>query len=368
MSSMMGNNIRISIFGESHGKAIGITLEGLPPGFKPDREKIKKFMKRRSSSGLLWATKRKEEDIPEIVSGFYNDTTTGTPLCAMIKNTDVRSSDYEKFYNIPRPGHADLTAHARYFGFQDYRGGGHFSGRITAPIVFAGSLCKQILEEKGIQIFSHIASINDVCDKNFDPVNPNLKEIGNLREEPFPVLDKESGEKMIERILEAKKNSDSCGGTVECMAVGMPAGIGDPIFCGVESVISRAMFAIPAVKGVEFGSGFGSSKYFGSQNNDSPVFSDSGESIKYRTNNAGGIEGGITNGMPIICRIAFKPTPSIGKKQDSIDLSKRENTQLNIKGRHDPCIVPRACVVAESMMAIVLLDMYYDYFPGGKEA
>jgi len=365
MSSIWGKNIKVGIFGESHGSGIGVTMDNMPSGFEIDHEKVRNFMQRRSSNGLPWATKRKEEDIPEIISGLYKGKTTGTPICAIIRNTDVRSSDYEKTAEVPRPGHADLTAYARYKGFQDPRGGGHFSGRLTAALVFAGAICKQILEEKNIYIFSHILSISNIKDKNFNSVTKDFKELRHLKESTFPVIDSEISKKMIEEIMRAKSDHDSCGGKIECMAAGVPAGIGSPIFEGIESKIASIMFSIPAVKGVEFGLGFKSSEIRGSDNNDSPHFDEEKNSIFYGTNNAGGIEGGITNGMPIVCTVAFKPTPSISKQQQSINIKTRENTEINITGRHDPCIVPRACVVVEAAMAIALLDTYFDFYPRG---
>ncbi len=365
MSSIWGKNIKICIFGESHGSAIGVTIDNMPSGFEIDEEKIRAFLKRRSSNGLPWATKRNEDDIPEILSGVYKGKTTGTPICAVIRNTDVRSADYEKIAEIPRPGHADLTAYARYKGFQDPRGGGHFSGRLTAALVFAGAICKQILEDKNIHIFTHILSISNVNDAKFNSTTRDFKELRHLKESTFPVIDSDVSEKMIAQIMHAKDNHDSCGGKIECMAAGVPAGVGSPIFDGIESKISAIMFSIPAVKGVEFGLGFESSEISGSKNNDVPYFDESKNSIFYRTNNAGGIEGGITNGMPIVCTVSFKPTPSISKEQQSINLETGKNTVFNVNGRHDPCIVPRACVVVEAAMSIALLDAYYDFYPKG---
>ena len=363
MSSIWGKNLKISIFGESHGTAVGVTIDNIQPGLVIDEEKIKSFMKRRSSSGLAWATKRNEEDIPEIVSGLYKGKTTGTPLCAIIRNTDTRSGDYKKTISIPRPGHADLTAFARYKGFQDPRGGGHFSGRLTAPLVFAGAICRQILEEKNIHLFTHILSIMDIEDKRFNSITRDFKSLRHLKESSFPVIDSKAGEDMIKKIMEVKSNHDSCGGRVECMAAGLPAGMGSPVFEGIESKIASIMFSIPAVKGVEFGLGFGSTQITGSENNDNPYFEEGKSSIFYGSNNAGGIEGGITNGMPLVCTVAFKPTPSISMEQDSVNIETKQNTKLNVTGRHDPCIVPRACVVVEAAMAIALTDIYYDFYP-----
>lgn len=365
MSSMWGNNIKISIFGESHGQAIGVTIDNLPAGVVLDMEFINQYLKRRSPNGLPWATKRNEPDIPRILSGVFNGKTTGTPLCAIIENKDTRSEDYKKISNVPRPGHADLTAHARYGGFQDPRGGGHFSGRLTAPLVLAGAICAQILRDKKIYLYSHISSISDIKDKKFDTITRNFKNLRELPFKPFPVIDDNLGEKMKAKIIDIKNETDSLGGTIECMAVGFPAGVGSPMFDGIETKISSLMFSIPAVKGVEFGEGFGVAKLKGSQNNDNPYIDTEKGGIFYESNNAGGIEGGITNGMPITCNVAFKPTPSIAKEQSSIDLDTMKNTKISVTGRHDPCIVPRACVVVESAMAISLLDSYLQFFSQG---
>jgi chorismate synthase len=360
MSSIWGNKLKISIFGESHGEAIGVTIDGLPSGIELDLNAIEDFMQRRCANGLPWATKRKEADKPRIISGFYKGRTTGTPLCAIIENSDTRSEDYNSLTVTPRPGHADLTATARYGGHQDPRGGGHFSGRLTAPLVFAGAVCRQILEIKKVYIFGHISSIKDLEDYRFDSLTRDFKSLRDLAANPFPVLNQDIRQSMIDEIEKCRMDLDSCGGTVECMAAGMPAGTGDPIFGGMESRIASIMFSIPAVKGVEFGLGFASTKINGSQNNDTPRISDNGNSIYYTSNNAGGIEGGICNGMPIVCRVAFKPTPSIAKEQDTIDLDEMKNVRFSVKGRHDPCVVPRAVPVVEAAMAIALLDSYVE--------
>lgn len=381
MSSIWGNNLKISVFGESHGEAIGITIDGLPSGFEIDWEKIRSFMQRRMSRGMPWSTKRNEQDIPRVLSGIYQDKTTGTPLCAMIENHDARSADYSAHESIVRPGHADLTAMARYLGYSDPRGGGHFSGRLTAPIVFAGAICMQILEREKINIFGHIESIGGCHDQRFEAVRIDKKQMEELRgiaDKNFPVLNDNIREDMIGQIQMAKERLDSIGGIVECMACGVGAGLGDPIFDSVESRLSSILFSIPAVKGVEFGAGFDVSKRLGSENNDIPYFaapvsSKTGQTdglqqstqqsvkfspvIRYKTNNAGGIEGGITNGMPILFRVAFKPTPSIAREQKSIDPATKENIILQIKGRHDPCIVPRAVPVVEAACAIAILDL-----------
>lgn len=376
MSSIWGNKVKISVFGESHGEAIGVSIDGLPSGVELDMPKIETFMQRRASKGLPWTTPRQEQDQPRIISGLYQGKTTGTPLCAIIENKNTKSQDYVAQQAIPRPGHADLTAMARYSGFQDPRGGGHFSGRLTAPIAFAGAVCKQILENKNIYIFAHVESIGEIKDQRFDGVRVDLAELKKIQDKEFPILDDHVKNSMIARIIEAKEKMDSVGGVVECIACGVPAGLGDPIFDSVESRVSSILFGIPAVKGVEFGAGFEVAKHSGSQNNDIPYFAipktsnqnKTGENpvvIRYKTNNAGGIEGGITNGMPILFRAAFKPTPSIAKEQESIDLIKKENTLFKVKGRHDPCIVPRAVPVVEAVCAIAILDLWMEFFREG---
>jgi chorismate synthase len=378
MSSIWGNRIKISIFGESHGEAVGVTMDGLPSGVELDETKIAAFLQRRSSRGLPWSTARTEPDKARILSGFYQGRTTGTPLCAMIANQDVRSGDYDALGNIPRPGHADLTATARYSGYQDPRGGGHFSGRLTAPIVFAGAVCKQILEKKNIHIFAHIDSIGSLHDLRFDAVRPDTAAAESLETKDFPVLDDRMRDVMIDRIMQAKTQLDSVGGVVECMATGIPAGLGNPIFDSVESRISSILFGIPAVKGVEFGAGFEVAALTGSQNNDVPFFARPAKTnessgsfkdiplvIRYKTNHAGGIEGGITNGMPVLFRAAFKPTPSIAGEQESIDLDSKENVRFQVRGRHDPCIVPRAVPVVEAACAIAILDLWMECFGEG---
>jgi chorismate synthase len=356
VSSIWGNKIKISLFGESHGEAIGVILDGLPSGKNIDKAALETFMKRRAPGNFPWTTKRKEADRPQILSGIYNEKTTGTPLCAIIINEDTKSKDYLALSKVPRPGHADLTAFARYSGYQDPRGGGHFSGRITAALTFAGALCIQLLSSRGIRIYGHILSIKEIREDSFSSKAQDLLNYSGLSGSSFPVMDETCKEKMIQEIMLAKQQGDSCGGVVECMAIGVPAGIGDPFFDGLESVIASILFSVPAVKGVEFGSGFGSTLLYGSENNDPIRFSENGKSIIRESNHAGGLEGGISNGMPILCRVGFKPTPSISKLQRSIDLESLKNTDLSITGRHDPCIVPRAVPVVESAMAIALLD------------
>lgn len=355
MSGTWGNNIKLSIFGESHGKAIGIVIDGLPGGISLDFEAINKEMQRRAPGKNKISTPRKEKDEFDILSGYFNNKTTGTPLSALIYNTNQRSRDYEKTKSIMRPGHADFTGYIKYEGFNDYRGGGHFSGRITAPLVFAGAVAKQILEKKNIIIGSHIKSIGIIDENSFDAVNINEDILKKIIRKEFPVINDEKGTQMKELILNASEQQDSVGGIVETAIVNMPCGIGSPFFDSVESKLAHILFSIPAVKGVEFGAGFNIAVMKGSESNDECYID--GDNIKTYTNNNGGLLGGISNGMPILFRTAFKATPSIGKVQRTIDIEKRENTEVKVEGRHDPCIVPRAVPVVEAAAAIAVLDL-----------
>jgi chorismate synthase len=354
MSGVWGNKVKISIFGESHGKAIGINIDGLKPGVELNLNDINKEMQRRAPGSSELSTPRKEEDSFEILSGYFNGRTTGTPLCAIIRNNNQHSKDYEKTKNLMRPSHGDLTGHIKYEGFNDYRGGGHFSGRITAPLVFAGAVCKQILEKEGIIIGSHIKSIGKVEDVGFDMKEIEDETLKNLSKSKFPVLTEEIGINMRNSILRAKEEMDSVGGVIETAVNNLPLGLGEPFFDSVESVLAHLLFSIPGIKGVEFGEGFNISKIKGSEANDEFYIQD--EKIKTYSNNNGGILGGITNGMPLIFRAAVKPTPSIGKIQNTVDIEKKENAKIEIKGRHDPCIVPRALPVVEAAAAITIIQ------------
>ena len=351
MSSIYGDSLKLSIFGQSHGEAIGMTLDGIPAGLPVDTEKLQQFLNRRAPGSNQYGTPRKEEDKPQFLSGIVNGMTCGAPITAIIRNANTRSGDYENLKDCPRPGHADYTAQIKYNGFQDVAGGGHFSGRLTAPLCIAGGLCMQWLEAKGIRIGAHISSISHIQDKLFSPVCPEMDAVGDS----FPVLDQDAGHEMQQAILAAKKDTDSVGGTIECAVTGLPAGLGDPMFDGAENRIAGIIFGIPAVKGLEFGSGFAGSATTGSENND--CYSLNGSTVSTVTNHAGGILGGITNGMPLIFRIAVKPTPSIGKLQKSISLSQMKPVDLQVKGRHDPCIVPRAVPVVEAAAAVAIYDM-----------
>ena len=351
MSSTYGEHLKLSIFGQSHAPAIGMTLDGIPAGLPVDLEKLQAFLNRRAPGQNDYSTPRKEADRPEFLSGVLNGFTCGAPLAAIIRNTNTRSGDYANLKDCPRPGHADYTAEIKYHGFQDAAGGGHFSGRLTAPLCIAGGLCKQWLEEKGIRIGAHIAAIAGVEDEAFDPLNPNLDAVGTV----FPVLDQEAGEKMRQAVSQARMAQDSVGGVIECAVTGLPVGLGEPMFGGVEGKLAQIVYGIPAVKGLEFGVGFEAAKLRGSQNNDS--FRMENGKVVTSTNHCGGILGGITNGMPLLFRAAFKPTPSISQSQQSVSLSRGENQALIVKGRHDPCIVPRAVPVVEAAAAIAIFDL-----------
>lgn len=356
MSSEFGKKVRISIFGQSHSEAIGVVMDGLPVGEEIDLEKVQAFLERRAPGRNVYSTPRKETDTARVLSGLFEGKTCGAPLCAIIENTNTRSQDYDKLKDLPRPGHADYTAWVKYAGANDHRGGGHFSGRLTAPLCFAGAVCKQILERNGIHIAAHILSVHGVQDITFDAVGTDADTLRAVGEKGFPVLDDAAGEKMQAEIAAAKERGDSVGGVVECMVTGLPVGVGEPMFDGLESVLAAAVFAIPAVKGVEFGAGFGAAELFGSENNDDFIYDTDGR-VKTKTNHHGGSLGGISSGMPLVFRAAFKPTPSIGMEQDTISISKRENDKLAVTGRHDPCIVPRAVPVVEAAAAAVILDL-----------
>ena len=355
MSSTYGEKIKISVFGESHGNGIGVVIDGLSAGAKIDMDGVLAQMKRRAPGRDKTATPRKESDLPEVLSGMLGSTLTGAPLCAVIRNTNTKSGDYSNLLECPRPGHSDYTAFIKYGGANDIRGGGHFSGRITAPLVFAGSICRQLLEKRGIKIAAHIKSIGGVNDKAFDPTENSDELIDRLNSSSFALIDEDREEAMRAEVESARKSLDSIGGTIECAVTGLTPGIGEPMFDGVEGVIAKAVFGVPAVKGIEFGKGFELAKMRGSQSNDPFVYMDG--RVVTETNNCGGILGGITNGMPVIFTAAIKPTPSIAQKQRTVNLETGENTELEIRGRHDPCIVPRAVPVIEAVTAIALINL-----------
>ena len=354
MKNNFGTNISMTIFGESHGPCIGITLDGLPAGFKIDLERIKEDMEKRKAKGSI-STQRHEDDEVEIVSGFFNGYTTGTALTILIQNKNTQSKDYSDIQYRLRPGHADFSAYEKYHGFQDYRGGGHFSGRLTAPIVAAGSICRQILETKNILIGSHIEQLYALHDAPFsNNIDELKKQIQTLNKKEFATLDEQVAQNMEQAILEAKNEQDSIGGILESTIINLPAGIGEPFFDSIESILAHLLFSIPAVKGVSFGAGFQMAAKKGSEANDAFIMNDT---IQTKTNNNGGINGGISNGMPIIIHTCIKPTPSIYKTQETVDYKTKESQTLNIKGRHDPCILHRARIVVDSMIAFGILDL-----------
>lgn len=346
MSSSYGENLRLTIFGQSHSAAIGVTIEGIPAGEEIDLEELGGFLARRAPGQSELSTARREPDIPEILSGIKNGAACGAPLTAIIRNTDTRSGDYAPFALTPRPGHADYTAHVKYGGAEDQAGGGHFSGRLTAPLCIAGGICLQLLKRQGIEIISRIAMIGGVWDEGELTVS--------TADKPFPTVSDQKGEQMRAAILNAKARGDSVGGVIECAVLGLPAGLGDPMFGGMENRIASIVFGIPAVKGIEFGAGFGAAGLCGSENND-PYRVEDGK-IVTATNNCGGILGGITNGMPLVFRAAFKPTPSIAIEQQTVNVETLEQASLRIGGRHDPCIVPRTVPCVEAAAAIAVYD------------
>lgn len=358
MSSYLGRNLHVSVFGQSHSPAIGVCVDGLPAGERVDPEELQSFLKRRAPGQTATSTPRKEADETRILCGLADGVTCGAPLAAVIENTNTRSQDYARLRDVPRPGHADYTAQVRYGGFQDVAGGGHFSGRLTAPLCIAGGIALQILARRGVQVSAHIQSIGEIEDRPFDSMGEQTEILDRLKAAPFPVLDEKAGERMRAAILQARSERDSVGGVVECIAQGLPAGLGDPMFGGMEGRLAAALFGVPAVKGVEFGAGFGAARMRGSEHND-PFALREGRVVT-KTNHAGGILGGITTGMPILLRAAFKPTPSIAMEQDSVSLSRMEAEKLVVTGRHDPCIVPRAVPVVEAVTALVLLDALLD--------
>jgi len=375
VSSTWGEQIKISVFGESHGAAVGVVIDGLPPGIPVDTGKIRREMARRRPGLDKYSTARNEEDEVEIVSGFFNGYTTGTPLCGIIRNTDKRSADYEGIKNIMRPGHADFTGRIRYRGFGDYRGGGHFSGRLTAPVVFAGAIASQFLEQEKTVIGTHILRIGGAQDTPADMANISETQLKAIRDMRFPVFNTEMADKMKEEIDSARMEQDSVGGLLETVIVNVPAGLGSPIFDSVESRIASFVFSIPAVKGIEFGSGFGFATMRGGDANDSIAIKDNishYNAIKgqesgsmppccTRTNHAGGINGGITNGMPVVFRTVFRPTPSIGKPQQTVDIETMEEKVISVKGRHDPCIAVRAVPVIDAAAALVMMDLLLEW-------
>ena len=369
MKNTYGTRVAVTLFGESHGEYIGAVIDGLAPGMTIDHDYIARMLTLRRPSGAI-STPRQEQDAYRIVSGVVNGKTTGTPLTILIPNGDVQSGEYTSMQTVARPSHADSAAQCKYHGWQDSRGGGHFSGRITAALVAAGAIARGALRDKGILIGTHMARCGGVSDRGFDVTDPE-NDLDFLADAPFPVLDSEAAEEMQNVILSAREEGDSVGGVLETLVLGLPAGVGEPWFDTVESVLSHALFGIPAVKGVEFGDGFALADMWGSQANDAFRARADG-TLSTQTNHNGGINGGITNGMPLRFRCAVKPTPSIYKPQQTADFLTGENLDLQIGGRHDPCIVHRARAVVDAMTAIVLCDLlagrYGTDWLGGDEA
>lgn len=347
--------MRYSLFGESHGPAIGIVLQNVPSGLDVDMDFIRAQMARRAPGKSPLATARSEKDEVRILSGVFEGKTCGTPLCGVIENTDTRSRDYAATRWLARPGHADFTAHLRYGGFEDYRGGGHFSGRLTAPLVFAGAIARLALKQKGVEVLARISRIADIEDAPLDLAEPDLDALREVGKKSFPVVDDARGEAMQKAVLDARADGDSVGGLIECFALGVPAGLGSPDFDeNIETIIARHVFAVPAVKGIAFGAGFGLASMRGSEANDAFV---PGEKPTTRTNNNGGINGGISNGMPVVFSVVIKPTPSIGREQDTVNMSTGKAEKLVITGRHDPCILSRAVPVIEAACALALTEV-----------
>lgn len=354
MSSEFGKDLRVSVFGESHGPGIGVVVNGFPAGEKVDTDALLRFMARRAPGNSRLTTARKEADLPEFLSGIRDGVLTGSPFAALIRNTSQRSGDYKGFDDTPRPSHADYTAAVKWQGAADMRGGGHFSGRLTAPLCVAGGIALQILERKGIFVGAHLLNVGGIEDLPF-PLHPAPEMFARTAAADFPVLDPERGALMQECIRQAAAEGDSVGASIECAAVGLPAGLGDPMFDGIESLLSAALFGIPGVRGVSFGSGFDCVAMRGSEHND-PFLIEDGR-VRTSSNYSGGIQGGISNGMPLLLRVAMKPTASIAKKQQTVSLSTMENAEIEIHGRHDPCIAIRAVPVVEAVTALVLLDL-----------
>ena len=354
MSSEFGSLLKISVFGQSHGRAIGVVVDGLPAGEAVDLDELNAFLARRKPGKSPLSTARREADVPVFLSGLENGVTCGAPLCAVIENSDQHSSDYAELRDKPRPGHADYTAYVKWGGQADMRGGGHFSGRLTAPLCIAGGIAKQILSRRGVYVGAHLQSVGTEADIPL-PLHPTRELFESVAAKSFPVIDHAAGERMQALILAAKNDGDSVGGVIECAAIGLPAGLGEPMFGGVENRLAAALFGIPAVMGVVFGDGFAAARSRGSEKNDS--FAAENGRVVTETNRAGGVLGGITDGMPIVLRAAVKPTPSIACPQRTVSLSTGETAELVIHGRHDPCIAHRAVPVVEAVTAAVLLDL-----------
>ena len=351
----LGNKLKVTVFGQSHAPAIGCVIDGLPAGFAPDMDRVAAFMARRAPGQNAWSTPRKEGDTPEILSGLVDGRTCGAPVAMVIHNGDQHSRDYSGLKRTPRPSHADYTAIIKYGENYDIRGGGQFSGRLTAPLCFAGAFALQLLEQRGVTVAAHIGQIENIVDTPPDFASVSREDLEVLLHKPFPVFDDTAGMNMRQAIEAARMEQDSVGGVIRCFVLGLPAGVGEPMFGGVETRLAAALFGIPAVRGVSFGTGFAAAGMRGSVHNDPFVMEDG--RVRTRTNHAGGVLGGITSGMPLVVNIAVKPTASISREQETVDLETKENSPLVIHGRHDPCIVPRAVPVAEAVTALMVLDM-----------
>lgn len=365
MGSHWGKNITLTIFGESHGPAVGAVIEGLPAGFAPDMEALARQMARRSPAGKAYATKRAEKDEVEVVSGLFNGRLTGSPLCLQIRNADKHSASYPETMTLPRPGHADWPAHVRYGGAGDFRGGGHFSGRLTAPLMAAGALAMQLLALRNVAIGSHIRRVGPVQDFDWDPANIAQQQLRLLGASAFPTLNEAAAAEMLLAIERARACGDSVGGEIETAIAGLPAGIGSPMAEGIESRLAQILFSVPAIKGVAFGAGFALCGMRGSEANDAFLMENG--AVRTRTNHNGGLLGGITTGMPVVFRAAVKPTPSIATEQRTVDLASMADSKISVQGRHDPCIVPRALPAVEAAAAFALLDAWYDAEPAWRE-
>lgn len=351
----LGNKLKVTVFGQSHAPAIGCVIDGLPAGFAPDMDRVAAFMARRAPGQNAWSTPRKEGDTPEVLSGLVDGRTCGAPVAMVIHNGDQHSRDYSGLKRTPRPSHADYTAIIKYGENYDIRGGGQFSGRLTAPLCFAGAFALQLLGQRGITVAAHIGQIENIVDAPPDFAAVKREDLEVLLHKPFPVFDDTAGMNMRQAIEAARMEQDSVGGVIRCFVLGLPAGVGEPMFGGVENRLAAALFGIPAVRGVSFGTGFAAAGMRGSVHNDPFVMEDG--RVRTRTNHAGGVLGGITSGMPLVVNIAVKPTASISREQETVDLETKENAPLVIHGRHDPCIVPRAVPVAEAVTALTVLDM-----------
>ena len=356
MTAILGERITTTVFGESHGKGIGVVIDGLPPGEKIDMDELMSFLNRRAPGKSDYTTKRREDDIPEFLSGVIDNTIVGSPVCAIIRNNDARSVDYNNLRDVPRPSHADYVSYVKYEGHMDMRGSGPFSGRITAPLCIAGGIALQILKRRGVTIAAHLSSVGGIVDDEWDDINPNINELEKIAKNEFPVINNIQGEKMKELIHKIREEGDSIGGEITCMAVGLPVGIGEPNYSSFESMMARAIFSVPGIRGISFGTGFGAANMKGSEHNDEFELVDG--RVRTITNHSGGVVGGITNGMPMKFKVCMKPASSISKTQKSFSITEKSEKDLTVEGRHDPCIAIRAVPVIEAVCALVILDLW----------